>query len=123
MQIFIIMMGVTKAKQGDLIYSEVFWGFQKSAWKQSFEGWEGVSKVKVNGFKMGGETLEGLYRDAEGIEGSRRERVKVWCDRRFDDKGELASDVAKEVSRGLVVLHCVDIGKGFLFVLRAVACT
>lgn len=137
MQIFIIVIGVTKVKQGDLM-SEMFWGFWKSALKLNFEGWEGVSKVKMNGLKMGGkaldqacQTLSLIYfahvslwiwhlestwslKDTEGIKNSMRERIKVWCDWRFDNKGELASDVA-EVNRGCVVLDYVEIVKGFLF--------
>lgn len=47
-----------------------------------------------------------------------RERIKVLCDWRFDNEGELASDVAEKVNRGRVVLDYVEIVKRFLFLSR-----
>lgn len=75
--IIIIVMVVIKAKQGDLIYWEMFWGFLKSALKLNFEGWEGVSEVKVDGVKMGSDALEGLYKDTKDIGSSIRERISL----------------------------------------------
>lgn len=60
-----------------------------------------MSKVKVDEVEIGGKALEGLYKDTEDVKSSIKERVKIRCGRRFDFKGELASDVAEKVSSAI----------------------
>jgi len=55
----------------------------------------------VDEVEVGGKALEGLYKDTEDIKSSIEERVKIRCGRRFDFKGELASDVAEKVSSAI----------------------